>query len=176
MKTKIIAVFSIFLLAMTCSLAAQTTLKLGLINMNRAINESDEGKRSKQFLETQFEQTKRNIDQKKMEIAKMEKDLSESMMLNESAKKAKQDEIDQRKKDLVEEVKKEQNSFRQDEARHTQKIFQDLVSVVKSVAEAEHYDAIFEYTVAQGIIYTKYDITDITEKVILEYNKLQAIK
>jgi outer membrane protein len=176
MKVFVTSILTGLLLLLTSSAYAQAPLKVGYINMNKAINESDEGRRSKQFLETQFEQSKKALDQKKFTIQAKEQELANSMMLSEAAKKVKKEEVEQLKLELTEEIKKEQTVFRQDEARHTQKIFQDLVSVVKTVAAAEKFDIVMEYNVSQTILYSKYTLTDITDKVILEYNKLQVIK
>lgn len=162
-------------LILSFPLAAQTALKIGFIDMNKAINTSDEGKRSKRFLETQFQQTKKAMDQKKAMIGNMEKELKESLMLSEAAKKAKQEEVNRLKKEFVAEAKKNQNEMRKAESNHTKKIFQDLMSVAKTVARAENFDLILEYNIRQTIIYAKYDFQDITDKVILEYNKLQSI-
>lgn len=164
------------LLLLTTSVSAETALKIGYVNMNKAINESDEGKRSKQFLETQFEQSRKALDQKRFTIQTKEEELSTSLMLSEASKKAKREEVERLKHELNEEIKKEQATFRQDEARHTQKIFQDLVSVIKTVAAAEKFDVVLEFNVSQTILYSKYTFSDITDKVILEYNKLQVIK
>mgnify|MGYP006286972253 CR=1 FL=1 len=173
MKCKTIALLLSIFFAFSVSVSAEVTLKIGYVNMNKAINESDEGRRSKNFLESQFKETKKELDQKKMVIQSKERELSESLMLSEAAKKEKREEIEQLKRELAQEAKQVQNQMRQDESRHTQKILKDLVSIVKSVAQAEDYDAIIEYNIRQTIIYSKHDITDITDKVILEYNKRQ---
>lgn len=174
MKCKTIALLLSIFFAFSVSVSAEVNLKIGYVNMNKAINESDEGRRSKNFLESQFKETKKQLDQKKMVIQSKERELSESLMLSEAARKEKREEIEQLKRELAQEAKQLQNQMRQDESRHTQKILKDLVSVVKSVALAEDYDAIIEYNIRQTIIYSKHDITDITDKVILEYNKRQS--
>ncbi len=176
MKLKITALITTILLTCSISAFAQATLKVGFISMNKAINESNAGKRSKKFLESQFAKTKQELDQKKAAIETKERELANSMMLSEAAKKAKQEEILNLKKGLAEEAKQMQNSFRQDEARHTKKILQDIISVVKTVAATEKFDVVMEYNLSQAILYSKYPFKDITEKVILEYNKLQSIQ
>ena len=164
------------MLILTASIFAQNGLKVGYVNMNRAINQSDEGKRSKKFLEAQFDQSKRSLDVKKQTIIAKEKELNESLMLSEEAKSEKRREVERLKEELREEAKKEQDSFRKDEQRHTTKIFEDLLSVVKKISEREKYDLILEYNVSQTILYSRFEFNDITDEVIQEYNKLQALK
>ncbi len=176
MRLKLSVLLAILFLAFSFSAYAQAALKVGFINMNKAINESNEGKRSKKFLESQFAKTKQDLDKKKAAIEEKERELANSMMLTEETKKAKRQEIQRLKKDLAEEAKRMQKSFRQDEARHTKNILQDILSVVKTVAAADEYDVVLEYNMSQAILYSKYPFKDITEKVILEYNKLQNIQ
>ncbi len=177
MKTKLTIILSVFLFLLTTLAWAQTApLKVGYVNMNRAINQSDEGKRSKKFLEAQFEATKRELDVKRQTIQTKEKELKEGLMLSEEAKVQKRKEIEGLKKELMTRAKAEQDDFRKDEQRHTKKIFEDLLSVVKKVADAEKFDLILEFNISQTILYSRYQFNDITDKVILEYNKLQAIK
>lgn len=175
--TKRIVVLSVgFLLLLTGLVSAQVKLRVGYVNMNMAINESNEGKRSKKFLEAQFAQSKQTLDLKRQEIQVKEKELNESLMLNEAAKAQKREEIEAMKKQLMDEAKREQNTFRKDEARHTKKIFEDLVSVVEKVAKLENYDLVLEFNIKQTILYSRHEMNDITEKVIFEYNKLQSIE
>ncbi len=176
MKLKFSIIFTGLLFLLTASVFAQSGLKVGYVNMNRAINLSDEGKRSKKFLEAQFAQTKRSLDVKKQTIQVKERELSESLMLSEEAKSQKRKEIERLKKELMEEAKKEQNAFRSDEQRHTKKIFEDLLSVVKKVSASEKYDLVLEFNVSQTVLYSRFEFNDLTDKVVLEYNKLQAIK
>lgn len=176
MKSKIALIFLGLIVGLTGLVSAQSALKVGYVNMNQAINESNEGKRSKKFLEAQFEQSKQLLGMKRNEVEAKEKELNASMMLSEAAKAQKRQEIEALKKALMAEVQKEQNNFRQDEARHTKKIFEDLVSVVNKVAKAENYDVVLEFNIKQTILYSRYEMNDITGKVIEEYNKLQTIK
>lgn len=176
MKPRITIAFTCLLILLTGVLAAEPALKVGYVNMNHAINESDEGKRSKKFLEAQLEQTKRTLEMKRQEIEAKEKELQESLMLNESVKAQKRQEIEQMKQNLREEAQKHQNIVRRDEARHTQKIFEDLVSVIEKIAQAEQYDVVLEFNVKQTILYSRYQMNDITDKVIEEYNRIQSIE
>ncbi len=97
-------------------------------------------------------------------------------MLSEATKSQKRVEIEALKKSLMEEAQKEQNSFRKDEGRHTKKIFEDLVSVVNKVSKEQKFDLVLEFNIKQTILYSRFEMNDITAKVIEEYNKLQAIQ
>ncbi len=163
------------LLLFSCSVVAQTKMKVAYVNMNQAINESNEGRRSKKFLEAQFAQSKKQLAEKKKEIEKKEAELVESLMLSEAAKAEKKKEIEMLKQSLMQEAQKEQNAFRKDENRHTAKIFEDLIAVIKKISEQDKYDLVLEFNIKQTILYSKYDMVNITKKVIEEYNKIQSL-
>lgn len=154
----------------------QATMRVGYVNMNKAINLSNEGKRSKKFLEAQMQRTQAALKAKEKELIQKEADLKNNIMLNQEARKQKQQEIVALKQALRNELKKAQNSMRQDEVRHTTKIFKDLVLVIKEIAKEEAFDLVLEFNVKQTILYSRYDMTDITDKVTARYDKMQAIQ
>ncbi len=175
MKIKCLIITGLIML-MSFSLVAQETLKVGYVNLNKALNESSEGRRSKKVLQLQKEQIEKNLALKKLEIESKTKELQEGLMLSEATKAQKRQEIEQLKKSFVKKAKQEESLLRKDEARYTKKIFEDLVSIVQKMAAAEKFDLILEATLRQGLLYSKYTVTDITDKVILEYDKLQNVE
>lgn len=160
---------------MTTVAFGQVMLKVGYVSMNKAINLSNEGKRSKKLLEVQARQTQNLLKEKEQDVLKKEEELKNNIMLNQNAKNQKRQEIANLKKELREELNKAKNSIRQDELRHSTKIFKDLVVVIKEIAKEENFDLILEFNVKQTILYSKYEMIDLTEKATERYNKLQSI-
>lgn len=154
----------------------QAMLKVGYVSMNKAINLSNEGKRSKKFLEVQARQTQSLLKAKEQDLLKKEAELKNNIMLNQNAKNLKRQEIAELKKELREELAKAQKSIRQDEMRHSTKIFKDLVVVIKEIAKEEKFDLILEFNIKQTILFSKYEMIDLTDKATERYNKLQSIE
>jgi outer membrane protein len=174
---KWLVVLIMFFLVGSCAYAIEASdLKIGIVNMNKVINMSNEGKRKKKMLEAQARQTQKLLKMKEEELRAMEKDLKDNIMLNAAAKAQKQSELNKKRQEFRQDVNKAQKSFRQDEARHTSNIFKDLVVVVKKIATDEKFDLVLEFNITQSILYTKYNLVDITEKVTAEYNKIQSLK
>lgn len=71
---------------------------------------------------------------------------------------------------------RQKKSMRQDEMRHSTKIFKDLVLVIKEIAKEENFDLILEFNVKQTILFSKYEMIDITDKATERYNKIQSIE
>ncbi|MBT6615629.1 MAG: OmpH family outer membrane protein [Deltaproteobacteria bacterium] len=171
---KIILVTIFILLATT--VFGQVVMKVGYVNMNKAINLSNEGKRSKKFLEVQAQRTQGLLKAKEQDLLKKEAELKNSIMLNETAKNIKRQEIVRLKKELRDDLGKAKKSMRQDEMRHSTKIFKDLVLVIKEIAKEENFDLILEFNVKQTILFSKYEMIDITDKATERYNKIQSIE
>ncbi len=170
---KLILVTIFFLLATTA--IGQVVMKVGYVNMNKAINLSNEGKRSKKFLEVQAQRTQAMLKDKEQDLLNKEAELKNNIMLNENAKALKRQEILNLQKELREDLSKAQNSIRQDEMRHSTKIFKDLVLVIKDIAKEEDFDLILEFNIKQTILFSKYEMIDLTDKATEQYNKLQSI-
>lgn len=152
----------------------QATIKVGYVNMNKAINLSSEGKRSKQFLEVQVRRTQATLQEKEKELKQKEADLNNNIMLNQEAKEQKRQELIQLQQEFRKEVADAQNSMRQDEIRHTTKIFKDLVLVIKDIAKEEGFDLVLEFNVQQTILYSKYEMIELTDKVTERYDRMQS--
>lgn len=153
---------------------ALTNMKIGYVILNQAINTSQEGQRSKKFLEAQANRTKQVLSEKERAIITSEQDLQNNIMLNEATKTQKRAEIEKMKNEYRQEVANAQQSLRQNEARHTQKILNDLIQVIDKIAKAEDYDLVLEFNLKQTILYSKAQMTDITAQVVREYDKLQS--
>ena len=176
MKKWLLFLIGCFLFSSNSFAIKESDLKIGFVNMNKVINFSNEGKRKKKMLEAQARQTQKLLKMKEDELRTMEKDLKENIMLNAEAKAQKRAQLNRKRQEFRQEVTKAQKSFRQDEARHTANIFKDLVVVVKKIATEDKFDLVLEFNVTQSILYSKYNLVDITEQVTAEYNKIQSLK
>jgi Skp family chaperone for outer membrane proteins len=63
--------------------------------------------------------------------------------------------------------------MRLEERRLSEAIFKELKTVIRSISINEKLDLVLEKNAAQVILYMKEDTTDITQKVIDEYNALK---
>ena len=63
--------------------------------------------------------------------------------------------------------------MRLEERRLSEAIFKELKTVIRSISINEKLDLVLEKNAAQVILYMKEDTTEITQKVIDEYNVLK---
>ena len=94
-------------------------------------------------------------------------------LLAPKAKKDKQQELITRQQQLRENVRAFEQEMRLEERRLSEAIFKELKTVIRSISINEKLDLVLEKNAAQVILYMKEDTTEITQKVIDEYNALK---
>ncbi len=148
------------------------SLKLGLVDFQRALNEVEEGKRAKNQLKSQFEAKQNSLTAKQDALQKLKEDI-EARRAALSAEAMKQKEAEYRDKFL--DLQKTLAQFRQEmatkEAEMTQGIVVKLKTAVERVGKQENFDLIFEKS-GETVLYAP-NAVDLTTKVIGAYNSGQ---
>lgn len=89
---------------------SQAVMKVGYVNMNKAIHLSKEGKKMKKYLEAQAQQLQGALKLKEQEVIQKETGLKNNILLNQQARSQKQKEIGQMKQALQKELGKAQKA------------------------------------------------------------------
>ena len=148
-------------------------MELGVVDLNEALNQSEAGIRSKNILERRGRQKQQEFKLEESELRKLADDLRNNPLLTSKAKASKEKELIARQQQLREQVRKVEQEMRAEERCLTEIIFQELKTVIRSIAIKEKSDLVLEKNAAQIILYMKQDTTDMTQKVIDAYNSLK---
>lgn len=149
--------------------------KIGLVNLQQALDESIAGKIAVDDMRKIFEAKQKIIENKKSELKQMQQELnSQSSLLSEEAKKEKLNLYQQEMKDLQRLVQDSNDEMKRKENELVGKIARELRDVVKRLGRELGYDLILEYQ-ESGVLY-KSEIVDITSQVISRYDKEQKAK
>ena len=148
-------------------------MEIGVVDLNEALNQSEAGIRSKNILERRGRQKQQEFKLEESELRKLADDLRNNPLLTSKAKASKEKELIARQQQLREQVRKVEQEMRAEERRLTEVIFQELKTVIRSIAIKEKSDLVLEKNAAQIILYMKQDTTDMTQKVIDAYNSLK---
>ena len=148
-------------------------MEIGVVDLNEALNQSEAGIRSKNILERRGRQKQQEFKLEESELRKLADDLRNNPLLTSKAKASKEKELIARQQQLREQVRKVEQEMRAEERRLTEIIFQELKTVIRSIAIKEKSDLVLEKNAAQIILYMKQDTTDMTQKVIEAYNSLK---
>jgi outer membrane protein len=171
MKKAIILVIVSLLVSSAFILKADAgELKFGFIDLNRALNESNEGKKAIAALESLVNFKQNLIAEKEDELNKLKNAITnQTAILNNEALKKKQEQHDELLKvfqrmiqDSKDEIQRKQSDFMKD-------IIIDIREVIAKFGEDEGYTAIFE-KFESGLLYMP-ESTDLTDKIIEIFNK-----
>ncbi len=161
----------VFILSFWVFTAHGAALKIGYIDLDKAISESNEWEKAKKTLEDMRRTKQTLIDEKGNEIKKLEEELEkQASILTPKSIEDKQDHLKKVYRDYQRMAKDFQEELQKKEAGFIQEIQKDLVEVVNKIAKEEDYTIIFERRIS-GILYSRKEI-DITEKVIKDYNEI----
>jgi outer membrane protein len=149
--------------------AVQTT-KIGYIDLQRVMLESERGKEAKKALMEEADKLKKTLDQRQDEIQKL-KDAVErqAATITPEARADKEKQYQAKLKDYQRLAGDYETDLRQKDAETSQRILKELEEVVKRLGDAEKYTLILERTQA-GILFGNTS-SDITERIITLYNE-----
>jgi len=164
----IFIVAAIFLLQH--NVLAAEGLKIGIINIQRCINESNEGKRISESLNKEMESMQQRYTKAQKELADLQKEIEkQSLMLSLDAKENKQKEYTKKNRELnylKEDLSEEANKA---ETNAKQRVLQALDVIIKNIAKQDSFDLIIEAS-SSGVLFSSNSL-DITDQVIKELNK-----
>lgn len=164
------------LFAVMFFLAVQTAyaeVKIGVVDLIRALNESDTGKRAKADLEFIIKSKQATIDEKGKALEKLKGDLEkQASVLSQEARRSKEEELQRLILDYQRLVTDAQNEVKKKENEFTGEIVKEIKAMLEKIGQEEGYTMIIEN--ADGIIlYSKKEI-DLTDIVIKKYNESKA--
>jgi outer membrane protein len=153
--------------------AADASLKIGLVDLFRAVNESDQGKKAKSELEAIIKGKQESLEEKGKAIEKLKGELDKQAgVLSAEAKKGKEEEMERLAREYQRTVADSQNDIRKKEGELTGRIVKDLRDIVLSIAQEESYTLILEK--AEGLILFADKNLDITDSVIKRFDESKS--
>ncbi len=164
------AVLAATLLAILCvpSLAA-ADVKIGYVDLQRALNESAAGKKAKDDFRGQVERLENQLKGKKEELDKLKSDLeTKGTVMADAQRKKLETEFEQKRLDLKRRFEDSQQELQKKDQELTGKIIQDLQGIIKEVGDRDGYTLILELGSSPVLYYKK--SADITDDVLSVYN------
>ena len=145
-------------------------VKIGYVDMQRAIQETPAGKKAKKELEESFNKKKKELEKFEADIKKKGEEFEKrSMAMNEDARGKKQNEIQGEMRKYQEMAAKSQMEIQKQERDLTQPIVTKLRSNLDAIANKEDFTMVLEKN-ENGVMFAKKEI-DLTERLIKEFDK-----
>lgn len=149
--------------------SAQTTPKIGYVNLQVALNESNKGKRAKDEFKKEVEKMQKGLEQQRDSLEAIKNELEKkASVMKESEFASKEEEYRRKLRDFERNYKDSQADLQRKDNELTAGILSELQEVVIKFGEREGYTLILE-TTSSAVLYGAAD-SDLTERIISEYN------
>jgi outer membrane protein len=171
MRSSLIA--ATLVLAAATSARAQTApapgLKVGYIELARALNEVEEGKAAKAKLKADFEAKQKQLDKLQIDLKAKKEDFDKkAAMMNPEVREQKAAELQKGIMELQKTYTDMQRELSEREAAVANEIGEKLKRVVNVIGDRDGYFMILN--IADNVMYYKRHL-DITDEVVREYNR-----
>jgi len=154
---------------MALAVPASADIKVGIVDLQRALNESAAGKKAKEQFKGEFDKTQNALKGEKDRLDKMKDDLDkQSVVLKADERKAKADEFDRRQRDLRRKLEDSDAELRKKDQELAGDILKDLAEVIQEIGQRESYTVILENS-SSSVLYGAKSI-DMTDEVIRTFD------
>jgi outer membrane protein len=156
---------SVFLLSTTAAFAED--MKVGFVDMQRALTETDDGKKAKDKLKKNFDQKQKELDEQQNALRKDKEDLDKKRTLIPADKvHEKEAELGARLEKLQQTYMRLQQELAAQEQKETGKIFERMNKIIQEIAASENFSLIVDKT---ALVFAKPHL-DLTNELIRRYN------
>ncbi|HIJ59537.1 MAG TPA: OmpH family outer membrane protein [Nitrospirae bacterium] len=146
------------------------TLKVGVVDLLKVLNDSEAGKKSILEIETSKKNKQTTIEEKGKKIEQLKADLEkQSSLLSAEAKKSREEEIERLIREFQRLVTDATAELQKKQREVEVEMIKEIRQILTKIGETDKYSLIIESSEG-GLLY--FDKTvDITDKVISKYNE-----
>jgi outer membrane protein len=149
---------------------AADDFKIAVVDMQKALQSVEAGKKAKSQLEKEVEAKKKKFDSEKASITKMGEEFKkQSLVMSDEARAKKQGELQERIAKLQQEGMETEQELRMKEQQLTQPIINKLRGIVSDQAKKKGYSMVLEKN--ENTVLFSQDKDDLTSEVVSAYNK-----
>ncbi len=146
---------------------AQDRVKIGFIDVQRAISESAPGKRTRERFQAQVKKAEADLFKEKQDLERSKSELDKKgPLLKEDERRNLESDLQRRFVNYQRHMQDQQQELRQKESEMTSDLLKELEKIVNEVGKADKFTLILERS---NILYSDQGI-DITNRVIEVYN------
>ena len=148
---------------------ASAEIKIGFVDIRKAVEATSDGKEIKETLEKEFKKREKALKKQADNVKKMTEDYEKkSSVLSEDARLRKQQEIQEEMLKYNQDVQKNTQGIREKEQKLMKPVFEKMQKVINKIAEKEDYSLIIQNR--DNVLFAKKEI-DLTEKVVKAFEK-----
>ena len=175
MRNPILAASLVIAGLLAPGLAAAADLKIGYVDLQRAVSEVEEGKAARAQLKREFDEKQKKLDAKEAELKRLQGEFEkQAVVLSEAAKRDKAAELERKFGEAQTLLRQLQQELGGRERELMGSLFDKMGQIVKEIAEAEGFTFVLEKN-QSGIMYAPSSL-DVTNEVVRKYNARFAKK
>lgn len=156
------------------SWASDPPLKVGILDLQRCLQQSEAGKKASKNLQEKSDRIKKDLTVKREDLKKQRDEFNKkSNVLSQDAKRDKEKELIRKEEDFRDLVREKEEEMHKDEYNAMQPLLSELFEITSKVSKDEGYTLILE--AKSGVVYYIKSI-DLTDKVIKLFNETKKEK
>src|SRR3954467_3841771 len=149
------------------STASAQALKFGVVDVQRAVMETEDGLRAQATLKKFFDKRQQELDAKQTELQKQREEIEkQAKVLSQQALQKRMEDWQKQMVELQTVFVEYNKELQKKQGELTQPIYGKIMGLLRRLATQDGYDAILE---KQAVPYMRNDL-DLTDKVIQMYN------
>jgi outer membrane protein len=162
-------VLGIFLLGSSPITAFAEEVKLGYVDLQRALNETEDGRKAKANLKKVFDAKQKELDEQQEALKKDIEDLNKKRTLLPAEKvREKETELQDRMQKVQQTYMRHQQDLSSKEQEATAKIFERMSKIINKIAVAENFTMVLDRQ-QSAVLFAKPHL-DLTNELIRRYN------
>src|SRR5258707_14424470 len=165
------AMFGAFLAVTFAAVPAHAEFKFAYVDVQRALNECDAGKRAKADFQGRVTSLEGRLQRQQSEVQSLKDQMEKKgMLMNPDQRQSLQDQYMEKLKNFERDYKDSKDELQAKDQEITAKIVHDLAQIIRTLGERDGYTMVME----KGSILWGAPGSDITDQVIRNYNSLHV--
>src|SRR5215475_16082763 len=166
-NTRILTCAAAAVLALTA--AARAEVRIAVVDMQRALNECDAGKKAKDQVKAKFEKAQDQLKRQRDELDKAREEFDKkALVLKEDQRRDLEKDLEVKTLDFKRRYEDFQRDLKRTDAELTSGIVEQIYGIVAQMAKEKGYTVVME-TSAGGLVYADPSV-DVTDEVIKRHN------
>jgi len=165
------ALMGAMLALMSAAIPARAEMKFAYVDVQRALNECDAGKKAKAEFQGRVTSLESRLQRQQDEVQTLKDEIEKKgMLMTETERQSKQDQYVTKLKNFERDYKDSKDELQAKDNEMTAKIVHDLAQIIRSLGERDGYTMVME----KGSILWGAPGIDITDQVIRSYNAMHV--
>jgi len=161
--------FFVVLGTLAVAAPAAAELRVAVVDMQRALNECDAGKRAKEQVKAKFERSQESLKRERDDLDRRKEDYEKkALVLKEDERRNLERDLENRGLEFKRKYEDFQRDLKRTDAELTQHIVEQLYDIVRQIGERNRYTLVLEASSGQ-LLYADKSV-DVTDEVVRMHN------